>query len=434
MILIYKLLLEENTVLQDEASILETTYDDSIQIENIETITDNGNIQIDQSFHQSKYNFRLSQWEINCFLTHRKVWKLLTESSFDWALVVENNFKQKVDEAKTASIIRELPPEWDVFFPYNSENSIHNKTHQRSNLLNNNIHETGIFEPYLLGYYWGSTIYFLSKQGANKLLKIDKIEQRVDDELLLQSLQGEINLYAENIEWYNSNEQPRYFIKEREENIQKAIFESKAWTLADRTVIQKMLKILSIAADILKIDLILQGGTLLGYVQMKKILPWDDDVDIGIEEKNIALFLTFISEVTDLKYDCFVEERTGVQYYKIWLVSGTEILNRPYTFPFVDLWLHKIVGADIHFNNGMKWPNAVLESYKCVEFEGAKFKIPTNYIECLDTKYGTWREYVRIYSYSHKTESNRFYPLRTKILVNENGKIIYPNLEKFKIL
>ncbi|MEO9211325.1 MAG: LicD family protein [Ginsengibacter sp.] len=428
MILLYKILLEEDNIPGNN-----TIYEDAIQIENINTLIENEDIQIDQSFHLAKYNFELSQWEINCFLKHRKAWKLLKASSFDWAIIVEDNFNQKIDESKITSIIKQLPKEWDIFFPYNTVNSIYNKTNKKSNLLNNNIHETGIYEPYLLGYYWGSTIYFLSKEGARKILKIDKIEQRVEDELLLQSFQGEINLYAENIEWYNSNEQPQYFIKEREENIQKAIFESKAWTMDDKLLVKEILKALSFAADVLDIDLILQGGTLLGYVQMEKILPWDDDVDIGIEEKNIVRFLAFINSHTNLKYGCFIEERAGVEYYKFWLTSGTCILEHTYTFPFVDLWIHNIKGPDILFKNRMIWPNAVLRELKSVTFEGAKFKIPSNYIECLNTKYSTWKEYVRIYTYSHKTESDRFYPLRTKILVNEKGKIIYPDLKEFKI-
>ncbi len=428
MILLYNILLEENTTPREV-----NTFGNFIQIENISSFTGNEDIKIDQSFHLTKYNFELSQWEINCFLKHRKAWKLLSASSFDCAIIVEDNFKQKLDESKLTSIISQLPKEWDVFFPYNNENSFHNKTQKKSNLLNNNIHEKGIFEPYLLGYYWGSTIYFLSKEGAKKLLKIGKIEQRVEDEILLLSFQGELNLYAENVEWYDFNQQAQYFIKEREENIQKAIFESNAWTMTDKMLVKEILKSLSFAADILHIDLMLQGGTLLGYVQMQKILPWDDDVDIGIEEKNIARFLDFINKNTDLRYGCFIEERTGVEYYKFWLTSGTSILNHTYNFPFVDLWIHNIKDADILFKNGMIWPNAVLREFKNVTFEGSEFKIPFNYMECLDTKYGTWREYVRIYTYSHKTESDRFYPLRTKILVNENGRIIYPNLKEFKI-
>lgn len=427
--LLYKILLSRNEQGNHQPKVEDDfKYEGNIQVEIVEFKNEAESIKVDNTWHLNRYNFELSTCETNCFLTHRIAWKLLAKSSYDWALLVEDNFNQELVEAEINESMIELPEDWDVFFPYDNETSIYNKTKQRYNLLNPNIQESGIFEPYFLGYYWGSTIYFLSKKGAVNLLKINTIEQRVEDEILKQSFQGNINCYIEDTKWFNSNQQTQYVIKEREEKIQKAIFESKAWTTSDKQLVRRILKTLSEAAQALNIDLLLQGGSLLGYVRLGKILPWDDDVDIGIEEMSIISFLDFVFKNTELSYRFFIEEKTNVGYYKFWLTSGTPIPDYPYTFPFVDLWLYNVNGKDIIFKNGIICPNSASKEFKTVEFEGAIYKIPFNFIECLNTRYSTWKEYVRVYTYSHKYEKSMFFPLRTKIKVNENGRIIYPDL------
>ncbi|MET3115639.1 hypothetical protein AAKU52_003391 [Pedobacter sp. CG_S7] len=360
----------------------------------------------DSEYMKNRYGFPLSNEELHIHTAHKQIWSRFYETDADSCLIMEENVSLSQEIPLIKREIECFSEEWDVFFPFD-----------KTNASNQN-------KEYLLGYYWGSCVYFLSKKGAKKLLLHNTIKQPVDDELLELGLRDKLNLFYESTPWFNIDFQESYAHVGRLKEVTKKVEEYKAWTPNQKNLVQNILAIIAELAIKSNIKLLLHGGTLLGYVQHGEIIPWDDDVDLGIEEDEFDLFRCAIEADKRLQIMSKIEERTGIEFFKIWSEKGESIENYTYKFPFIDLWLYKRKAQDVIFNNGLSFPNALEKEFQKILFEGSHFYIPHNSLECLDGLYKEWRHKFVIYSWSHRLECVNSKYFKTGIETDGNGKFL----------
>lgn len=139
-----------------------------------------------------------------------------------------------------------------------------------------------------------------------------------------------------------------------------------------------------------KITYWIMSGTLLGAIRHKKIIPWDDDADIGALLKDSSKIVNLKEELLENGYD--ICDFFGG--YKIFKINGYIIPNYQWKFPFCDIFI-------LNLKNNI---------YKCIS-EKAQEYWPDEYF-----KY------------------NEIYPIRTikfnNIYVNTINKP-YPYLDRY---
>ncbi|WP_286734194.1 MULTISPECIES: LicD family protein [Sphingobacterium] len=379
--------------------------DDNFKIIIVEAL-DNCNSLLDNVYMSKKYGFQLSKEEINIHNVHKHIWSEFFKSEEDFCLVMEDNVSLKQDFEFIEKAVNSFSENWDVFFPFDKSNS------------------TPKDKEYILGYYWGSCVYFLSKEGAKKLLPDYIIKQPVDDELIERGLKEEINLFFEDKKWFDIDFDRSYVHTGRLREISLKVDKYNAWTIDQKQLAQNILSILSEIATKLNIELLLHGGTLLGYVQHGSIIPWDDDIDLGIDENDFNKFKNFIKEDKRLQIGSKIEERTGTEFFKIWSEEGEPIENYSYKFPFIDLWLYRRKENHVVFHNGLYFQNALEQKFRKVIFEGSAFFVPFNSTAFLDFFYKEWRQKFVIYSWSHRLERVNGSSFKTGIETDNHGKFL----------
>lgn len=392
--------------------------------EEFETINESNitGISIDSNYHENRYGFELSQSEIDTAMLHIYAWKKFLDSGEDICLVLEENVNvEGLDFSDIA--LEDFPDGFDILFPFDKQPLTVSKV-----TLNPNIREQVEYEPYFLGFEWGISIYFLSREGCSKLLKaVDSVKQRIDDEILQLATLGTIQLFSIPYDWLGAENILKKTHIDRIINIRRSIFSFNSWSNKSKSLLQDLLRHISDVGKSIGAHLLLQGGSHLGFVRHGGVMGWDDDVDIGIEEDMLPSFVQNIED-EKIKVTRRIEPWSQIEFYKVWSIDGEEIPSYTYRFPAVDIWLYNRTQKDIIFKNGIVCPNSAIHPMKQVLFEKSTFYIVGNSIEVLDSRYKDWKSKIRIYALSHAQEVPSNPTLSTDIEVDGEGRIIQRDL------
>ena len=216
----------------------------------------------------------------------------------------------------------------------------------------------------------------------------------------------------------------------------------------DKKVADKLYEILFSIHDIFtkkKLEYCMSGGTLLGALRHKGIIPWDDDADLSIlnTKENIKKLLSLKKH--------FLKSNIGIAktYYgfKIYDINGTPIkknswrehkrkfkeshphikgrsliskhasrtykkpktiLYEEYKYPFVDIFLQTMKKDKIVYLKN-RWPKCYYSKknykpFKLYKFKSKKLYGVKNPNEYLDSCYGKDWSTHGVITYDHKTE------------------------------
>jgi lipopolysaccharide cholinephosphotransferase len=199
--------------------------------------------------------------------------------------------------------------------------------------------------------------------------------------------------------------------------------------------IYSMIKVIHDIFEKESIEYYIIGGTLIGSVRHGGLIPWDDDIDIGVNEihENFIKsdYFRLLLQQNNLKLDTFVAG------YKISPLDSLKFKKEcdwcTWNFPFIDIFLVKKEGDKFIYANKTAhnwWPDYFdyneLYPIKNCKFGPYVLKCPNNPEPFLKRSYGN-DVFTHYYEqYDHKLEIPR---KKIKKKLNKI-QVVYPNLKK----
>lgn len=177
------------------------------------------------------------------------------------------------------------------------------------------------------------------------------------------------------------------------------------------TIAERMLRDVVDVLDSQEIPYVLEGGTLLGIVREKRLLPWDTDMDITVTREHAEKLISSRWRLWLKGY------RTRIRYHKQdtehfkkgsprLLIVQTRKFFVVKDFGLMDIFIKDTIDEKVFWMVSEK--KRVLKSTRKeyyqnttkVEFQGKHYSVPAAYDEYLTSRYGDWRTPVKDYDYT----------------------------------
>jgi len=187
------------------------------------------------------------------------------------------------------------------------------------------------------------------------------------------------------------------------------------WTPVTRTRVAGLVARVAEAARRVGVTAMLEAGSLLGYARHGgRIIPWDDDVDLLVEDAAFARVMDVLADDRDLRV-AIVDQEMCAEYGNVsWRSDpiGLDVgLPRAWGWPFVDVFRFALTEAHVVLYPGGRSQRALdavdVMPSRPASFEGVPVHVPRRTDRVLDALFPNWRIEFDTGVWDHRREAPR---------------------------
>lgn len=190
---------------------------------------------------------------------------------------------------------------------------------------------------------------------------------------------------------------------------------AEVWTPATRARAAGLLARVAAAAAFVGVVPMLEAGSLLGHERHDgRIVPWDDDLDLVVEDAAFDRLMARLADDPALRVAVVEQSMTGEYGNVSWRAdpSGIESASaRPWGWPFVDLFRYAVRGDRIVLYpegaSARAFDAADVLPSRPSTFEGVPVHVPRRADRMLDALYPGWRIVFDTGGWDHRREAPR---------------------------